>query len=180
MNRTVLIKNFYNYYISDKGNVYSRTRHNSYRIKKLCPVKKRGYLYIHLGKSITKSVHRLVAEAFIPNPENKPEVNHKNGIKTDNRVVNLEWATRAENETHAYKILKIPHPQSMLNRFGAQNSHSKKILQIKNNKIISEFYGTKEAERKTGIDFRNINAVCRNKRKFAGGYQWKYKLEENK
>lgn len=68
--------------------------------------KKDGYCYITFGyrkKNITRKIHRLVAEAYIPNPENKAEVNHINGIKTDNRVENLEWCTRQENATHARK-----------------------------------------------------------------------------
>lgn len=172
------IKGFDNYFVTNTGGVYSRSYKKTGRIKKLKPmVDINGYLTIDLfkeGKRVNKKIHRLVAEVFISNPEKKPCVNHINGKHDDNSVKNLEWCTYSENMKHSYNVLCRTPVRACLGKLGKLNKLAKTVLQLKNGKIINRFYGTEEAERKTGINQSNICACCLGKRKTAGKYQWKY------
>jgi hypothetical protein len=111
------------------------------------------------GQKENHLVHRLVAKAFIPNPNNLPEVNHKNEVKVDNRVQNLEWCDR------------------IYNAYYGDNSRTKKIIQMDlQGNVIKTFNGIREAELVTGIQHESISAVCRGEpsHKTAGGYRWQY------
>ena len=127
----------------------------------------KGYLLVTLSKNYikyNKKIHRLVAEAFIPNPENKPQVNHVDEDKTNNTVSNLEWMTRTENINH-----------------GTRNERVSKTMSIP---IIAtnlttgeyqEFYGTKECARQLGLNQSSITSVLKGRYRHTGGYTFKYK-----
>lgn len=131
-----------------------------------CGTDKDGYLQVTLCKDSTKStkkIHRLVAQAFVSNSENKPEINHIDEDKANNRVNNLEWSTRKENNNH-----------------GTHNERSSRTQSIP---IIStnlktgecrEFYGTNECGRQLNLNPGHINEVLKGKRRQTGGYTFKY------
>jgi hypothetical protein len=132
--------------------------------------KKQGYMSISLyknnkGKSFY--VHRLVAEAFVENPDNKETVNHINGDKHDNRAYNLEWCSYAENNAHAVKT-GLNDSSHRRNRKGSMS-----VAQYDENmNLIAVYPSMREAERQTGIDCRSISLGIRKSWKY-GGFIWK-------
>ncbi len=118
-------------------------------------------------------MHRLVAMAFLPNPNNYPVVNHINLITHDNRLENLEWTTARGNLQHYYQS-EVGKSRKVERQKAAT---CKPVVQIhkKTNEVVAEFFSMQEAKRLTGIDGKNIGYCCKGTRKTAGGYKWSYK-----
>jgi hypothetical protein len=163
------------YQVSNLGRVKSlqrfvKLKQNLNRIVReriLVPIKRDGYLVVNLSKNNYHKlyiIHRLVASSFIPNLENKKEVNHINGVREDNRLENLEWCTRSENQLHAYQI-------------GLQKKINEKVVLMydMNKNFIKEFVSVKDASRKTGLFSSNISKVCLGKRNHTNNYIFEYK-----
>lgn len=125
-----------------------------------------GYLRVNLYKNrvqVNKTIHRLVAEAFIPNPENKPTVNHIDENKTNNNVNNLEWATMKEQNSHGTR----------LKRFSESNSKPIIAIDIANGEY-TEYNSGKECAIQLGLNHGHISSVLKGKRRQTGGYVFKY------
>ena len=154
------VRNYETFYkVNNKGDI--KNVHTGKILK--YALHKTGYLQVFLyknGKRKNHLVHRIVAEAFLDNPDNLPQVNHKNEIKTDNRVENLEFCDAKYNMNYGTR------PQIS----------SKPVYQYSiDEQFIKEYTSTMDVERQLGFAHTHISDCCLNKRKQAYSFIWKYK-----
>lgn len=179
---------FDGYSVSTDGRV--RNDRNGYILKNSISVQ--GYPVVNIYKHVV-AVHKLVGEAFIPNPENKPTINHKDGNRCNNNINNLEWATYSENNWHSWNIIDSSDRRAEISRkiknkelnnyFGYNHlvntetklkmseSKNKKLMCIETGKI---YKNALEASHDTYVTKQCITHACNGRCKTAGGYHWKY------
>ena len=152
------IPEFDGYQVSNFGRVKSlpRAGHHKKDIIMKDFIINSGYKCVTINKK-NKTIHRLVAKAFIKNPYNKNQVNHINGNKLDNHVDNLEWVTQGENMAHSTYIL--------------HNGRKNKVICVE---LGITFESIRMASRKTGCRQSNIISALKGRLKTSGGYHWKY------
>ena len=166
------------YQISDLGNVKSLNYKRTKTEKILIPKKhNKGYLQVQLKNKDTNktfTIHRLVAETFIPNPNNYPCVNHKDENKQNNNVGNLEWVTYKGNNDYS----KLLHPERYRQKI--ENEKYKRRLNNKVNQfdlkgnLIRVWDNSRTIFVETGMSDWSISECCRGNRKTAYGYIWQY------
>lgn len=163
------------YQVSDKGNVKS-LKSNSPKLLKQSPTNC-GYMKVQLyqnGKGKMLYVHRLVAKAFLPNPQQKEEINHLDGNKANNVLSNLEWTSRSENQLHAINI-GLRESSPMTGRYGALNHNSKAIIQKDlNGNIIAKWDSIASAARSISCSPSQISNCLCGRKKTAKGFLWEY------
>ena len=169
------------YEVSDQGRVKSLKNGKE---KILKPWKDTYcYLKVSLRKDgYTKHlfVHRLVAEAFIPNPNNLETVNHKDEVKSNNAATNLEWMSREDNNNYGTRNKRAGEAISKaISKANINYPKKSKVVQMFNKQtgeLLATFPSLIEAKRITGINQGNISLCCNGKLKSAGGYKWRYLL----
>lgn len=178
MSLGVGIDDYPDYLICSDGRVFSK---RSNKFLKPSP-NERGYLSVELwkdGKRERKLIHRLVANAFIPNPHRFPQINHKDECPANNDVSNLEWCTAKYNMNYGQgaktRHLKIDYTKPCYRNNAVKNGKkvSVPVAMITNGAEVARFESAKEASRVTGVTHSNILRASRNEGATAGGYTWK-------
>lgn len=164
------------YQVSSLGNIRSLDRYvkhklikgRNMRLKVCCGYLRVGLRQVNIGQK-TFLIHRLVAQAFIPNPDKLPQVNHKDENKENNCVDNLEWCTATYNINYGTRNKKCGDWQK-------QNSKLKKAIcqYTLDGQFVAEFPSISEAERQLGLFSGSIIKSCKAQTKSAGGYIWRY------
>lgn len=191
MSKTLPIPGYEGVYeVSDNGKVFSLTRsvRNSYGWVKICQGKelkhkqeRNGYLRLSLckdGRREMVSVHRVVCRAFHGEAPDGMHVNHKNGIKTDNRAENLEWVTPSENVLHSYAVLNRKSIGNMTGKFGAEHNRSVSVesFNLSTGKSIQTFGSMQEAGR-NGFSATRICACIKGRASSHKGLGWRRQSE---
>ena len=161
------------YQISNLGNVKSLNYNRTGKERNLKPlIDKDGYLQVNLyknGKLKTFRIHRLVANAFLENPDDKSDVNHKDENKINNCLTNLEWMTRKDNLNYGSRNKRIAN--SLINH----QEISKLVLQYSlDGEFIRKWPSTRQIERELGFANSAISECCNGKLKTAYGFIWKF------
>ena len=162
------------YQISNKGRVKSLKNNKTKKEKLLkLDINSNGYLQVDLYKNNKKKrfyIHRLVAQAFIENPNNYTYVNHKDECKTNNVVTNLEWCTNKYNSNYGTRNERIG---KALKGIIPKANPPKQVGAFKKGELVFTFPSTREAKRQ-GFIQGNVAACCRGERKSHRGYEWRY------
>lgn len=156
------IEGYPNYQVSNMGRVKSLNYNLTGKEKILKSGKDRGYLKVTLwkeGKGKNYSIHRLVAQAFLDNHNNLPEVNHKDEDKSNNCVNNLEWCDRKYNTNYGTRNKRIQKPVLQFTKEGG---------------FIRKWFCARDVERELEINPTHISSCCKGKKKSAGGFIWMY------
>lgn len=165
------------YQVSNFGRVRSYKQSKKGKILKP-KLNSGGYCIIGLFKNGLQRkmlIHRLVAECFLYNVENKPFIDHINTIRTDNRVENLRWVTTKENQNNPLTIkYRKEHTEWCVK--GEKHHRNKPIIQYdKDGNFIKEWPSIRESSKQNNVNEQNISACCRGKIKTAGGFVWRFK-----